>query len=133
LINSKLAKRIAWIMVLGLLMVLTSGAGAQEKGPFLWNGSHWPALSFDAKVGFIKGMGNLADMEMAWGGQGRVACISRAFVDELKTKTIEQIIQEVDKFYKEHPDKVEKSVIEVVLRKCTQVCPPEAGTQEKKK
>jgi hypothetical protein len=37
-----------------------------------------------------------------------------------------QIIQEVDKFYQENPGKLDTSVIEVVLRRCTKICSPEA-------
>ena len=46
--------------------------------------------------------------------------------DELKNKSISSIIQEVDKYYKENPGKMSTPVLEVVLRTCTSVCPPEA-------
>jgi hypothetical protein len=38
----------------------------------------------------------------------------------------------VDQFYKDNPDKLKTSVIEVVLRQCTTVCPPEMKSGEKK-
>jgi hypothetical protein len=114
-----------WSAAAAVLLLLSAGAVAQEA--FMWDGRHWPQLSFDAKVGFIKGVGNLADFEAA-AGKGRVPCVSRAFADELKTKTINQIIQEVDKFYQNNPGKADTTVIEVVLRRCTTLCPPEAPT-----
>jgi hypothetical protein len=84
-------------------------------------------------VGFIKGIGNLADFEVAASkGKGQAPCISRAFVDELQTKKIEEIVQEVDKYYQENPAKKETTVIEVVLRRCTSVCPPEEPAGGKK-
>jgi hypothetical protein len=46
-------------------------------------------------------------------------------VDDLKTRTVMQIIREVDKFYQDNPGKLDTPVIEVVLRRCTKVCPPE--------
>ncbi len=124
--------RMAWILGLIILFTLATGALAQEKG-FLWDGTHWTGLSFDAKVGYVKGVGNLADFEVGAGaGKGRGPCISRAFVDELKTKTVNQIIQEVDKYYQENPGKLNTSVIEAILRRLTSLCPPETA-QEKKK
>ena len=50
--------------------------------------------------------------------------MSRAFAKELKTKTVNQIIEEVDKFYKENPGKLSTSVLEVILIRCTTACPP---------
>jgi len=107
---------------LAVVLVLAGGALAQEKG-FLWDGNQWPQLSFDAKVGYVKGIGNLADFESA-ASKGKAACVSRALADELKTKTVNQIIEEVDKFYKENPGKLSTSVLEVILIRCTKACPP---------
>jgi hypothetical protein len=117
-------KRLA-IALAALAALSLWGVGAQAQVPFMWDGTHWPELSFDAKVGFIKGVGNLADFEVA-ASKGRSApCLSQAFVEELKTRSVNQIIQEVDKFYQENPGKKDMTVIEVVLRRCTSVCPPE--------
>jgi hypothetical protein len=74
----------------------------------------------------------MADFEVAAGGQGRAGCICKAFVDELKTKTVAQIVQEVDKYYQEKPENLKTSVIEVVLRRCTALCPPEPKAAGKK-
>jgi hypothetical protein len=46
-------------------------------------------------------------------------------VDDLKKRTVMQIVQEVDRYFKENPGKLNTSVIEVVLKRCTSVCPPE--------
>ena len=43
----------------------------------------------------------------------------------MKNKTVDQIIEAVDKFYKENPDKLKTSVLEVVLQRCTTICPPQ--------
>ena len=53
-------------------------------------------------------------------------CISKGFVDELKTKTIAQVIAEVDKFYKENPAKLDMPVVAVILQRCTKLCAPAA-------
>ena len=121
---------LAAVLLLGLA---ASGIAAPDKA-FLWNGENWQQVSLDGKVGYIFGIGNLADFEMAAvGGRGRPACISKVFVDDLKKKTVMQIVQEVDKYYQENADKLNTSVIEVVLRRCTSVCPPETSGGAKKK
>jgi len=124
------------ILVLGLALIctLTTGSLAQEKGKaFLWNGTHWAQVAPEGKAAYIFGIGNLADFEAGANPPGRLGCISRGFVDELKSKTVMEIVQVVDKFYQENPDKMQTSVIEVVLRRCTSLCPPESpgGAQKK--
>ena len=108
-----------------ILMAVTAGLTADQA--FLWNGDHWKQVPLDGKVGYIFGIGNLADFEVAaGGGRGRNACISRAFVADLKKRTVMQIVQEVDKYYQDNPGKLYTSVLEVVLQRCTTVCPAEA-------
>ena len=79
----------------------------------------------------LKGVGNLADFEAA-ASKGKAPCVSQSFAAELKTKTINQIIEEVDKFYQENPGKLSTSVLEVILIRCTKACPPgyEAGAKK---
>jgi len=114
------------LLALGLTIGgLVSGASAQAGKAFLWNGTHWQQVSEDGKIGYIFGIGNLADFEMKAAGGKKPACISRAFVDDLKARTVQQIVQEVDKFYRENPSKQDTSVIEVILQRCTKSCPGE--------
>ncbi len=123
----------ACILGLALILALATGAPAKEKG-FLWDGTHWQLLTNDTKVAYVKGMGNLADFEVGAGiGGGRAACISKAFVDELQTRTLGQVVEEVNKFYQDNSGKMNTPVIEVILRRCTKLCPPEAPIPEQKK
>ncbi len=115
-----------------VLVLLAAGPGAAQGRPELWNGTHWATMSPEIKVAYIKGIGNMADFEVAAAGAGRGPCISQAFVDELKHLTINQIIQEVDRFYQENADKRAMPVIEVVLRRCTKLCPPETPAKPAK-
>jgi hypothetical protein len=110
-----------------ILFALATAALAVDKG-FLWDGTQWKDMSTDIKVAYVKGIGNMADFENAAGGAGRAACISKGFVDELKTKTVSQVIAEVDKFYQENPTKLKMPVIAVILQRCTKLCAtPTAG------
>jgi hypothetical protein len=117
--KSKLLACVAGSLV---LLTLAAGALAVEKG-ILWDGKSWTKSSMDGKIGYIWGLGNLADFDVA-ASKGRSVCVSRAFVDELKNQTVLQVVQTVDKFYQDNPAKMDTSVIEVVLRQCTKVCPP---------
>ena len=118
----------AWVLVLVMLFALATAALAAEKG-FLWDGTQWKDMTSDIKVAYVKGIGNMADFETAAGGTGQPACISKGFAAELKTKTIAQVIAEVDTFYKENPAKLDLPVVAVILQRCTKLCAP---TAEKK-
>jgi citrate lyase alpha subunit len=108
-----------------MLFALATAALAAEKG-FLWDGTQWKDMTTDIKVAYVKGIGNMADFENAAGGAGQAACISKGFVAELKTRTIAQVIAEVDKFYKENPAKLDLPVVAVILQRCTKLCAPSA-------
>jgi hypothetical protein len=121
------------ILGLAVLLVLTTGAWA--KSPQLaWDGTQWKEFNKEVKVAYVKGVLNMASFETALGkASGTAPCVSRAFTEELKTKTLGQVIAEVDKFYKDHPGKMKTPVIEVVLQRCTKLClvPPPAGGKKK--
>lgn len=120
-----------WLTGLAILLALAGLALAQNQ-PEMWDGTHWKQFSKEIKVAYIKGIGNMADFEVAVSGKERAGCISAAFVDELKSKSIDKIIKEVDTYYKENPKKLDTSVVEVVLRRCTAVCKPKVATPKKK-
>lgn len=121
----------AAILGLVVLLALATGALAQSQ-PLAWDGTQWKEFNQAIKVAYVKGVLNMASFETAMGGAGRAACISRAFTEELKDKTLGQVIAEVDKFYKENPGKMKTPVIEVLMQRCTKLCPPEPTVKEKK-
>ena len=120
----------AWVLVLVMLFALGPAALAAEKG-FLWDGTQWKDMPTDIKVAYVKGIGNMADFETAGATSAKMPppCISKGFVDELKTKTIAAVIAEVDTYYKENPAKLDTPVIAVIMQRCTKLCAP---TAEKK-
>jgi hypothetical protein len=117
---------IACVSVLVMLLALATAALAAEKG-YLWDGTQWKDMTKDLKVAYVKGIGNMADFETAAAGSRPAPCISKGFVDELKNKTIDQVIAEVDKYYKENPGKMDMPVVAVILQRCTKLCAPTAG------
>ena len=117
---------------LALCFALATLSLAAEKG-FMWNGTHWKALRSDLKVAYIKGVGNMADFEAGAGAGGQAGCISKALVAELNSKPVSQVVQEVDKYYKDNPGKMNSPVLEVILRASTKLCPPESTAAPPKK
>jgi len=121
------------ILGLAVLLALATGALAQSQ-QLAWDGTQWKEFNQEIKVAYVKGVLNMASFETAMGAAGGTAlCVSRAFTEELKTKTLGQVIAEVDKFYKENPGKMKTPVIEVVLQRCTKLClvPAPAGGKKK--
>jgi hypothetical protein len=123
------------LLALALTLVLGTGTfAAMEKAEFI-NGAHWAKWSNQDKLVYIRGLSNWADFiteAQRERGKSSEFCISKVFVDELKTKSLGQIVTEVDAYYQENPQKLTTSVVEVILRRCTNACPPEAGAREKK-
>jgi hypothetical protein len=120
------------LLVLCFALAATCLAAGNDQG-YMWNGTHWKDLSPDLKIAYVKGIGNMADFEAAADNTGsRAACISKAFVAELKTKTVGQVVKEVDSYYKENPGKMSTTVVEVIMRRCTKLCPPETAAVKKK-
>jgi hypothetical protein len=122
-----------WLVGLALVLAVAGVALAQGTKAELWNGTHWKEFTKELKVAYIKGLGNMADFEVASSGRDRAGCISVGFVDELKGKTVDSIVADVDKYYKEKPDKMNTPVVEVVLRQCTALCKPQAPAAAPKK
>ena len=107
----------AILLVVGVMVgALAAAAPAVDTNQaFLWNGVHWQQVTTDGKAGYIFGIGNLADYEVAASKGRKLACISGAFVDDLKARTVMQIIQQVDRYYQDNPGKLDPLVIEVIL------------------
>jgi hypothetical protein len=100
---------------------------------FLWNGVHWQQVTMEGKAGYIFGIGNLADYEVAAAQGRKLAVVSQVFVDEMRKKTVMQIIQEVDRYYQGSPANLATPVIEVVLGQFTKRSPGAAPAGEAKK
>lgn len=123
------------LAALTLTLLLSAGTSAAMERAVLINGSYWTNWSDQDKLVYIRGLGNWADFvaeAQAQRGKTFEFCISKVLVNELKSLTLGQIVSKVDTYYRENPDKLSTSVIEVVLRRCTNVCPPEGGAKEKR-
>jgi len=107
-------------VIVGALLILSLSLPAlvlSQTGATLWDGTQWKDLPQETKIGYAKGVGNLADYEMAASGK-RTGVVCRALGEQWRNKNINAIVQEVDKFYQENPQKLSRPVIEVLLRCC---------------
>ncbi len=123
------------LLALALILALVAGAQAAAEQAQMINGYQWTNWSAQDKLVYIRGITNWADFLVAAYPQkarGSEFGMSKVFVDELKGKTLGQIVTDVDAYYKENPGKMDTSVVEVIIRRCTKVCPPEAGAKEKR-
>jgi hypothetical protein len=113
------------LLVVGVMAgALAAAAPAVDTNQaFLWNGVHWQQVTTDGKAGYIFGIGNLADYEVAASKDRKQVCVSRSFVDVMKTKTPLQIIQQVDQYYQDNPGKLDTLVIEVILGQLIKASP----------
>jgi hypothetical protein len=107
-----------------ILALVLPGLGQAQTAATLWDGSQWQDLPMEVKVGYIKGIGNLADYEKAVSGN-KAGLVTRALGDEWRAKSISQIVQEVDRYYQQNPQNKTMPVIEVVLRCCSGLNIPE--------
>ncbi len=122
--------KVAWITLLFLALAVPGLVQAQTKAT-LWDGTQWKDLTQETKIAYIKGVGNLADYETA-ASAARTGVVCKALGEQWRTKTISQIVQEVDKYYQGNPQKLTTPVIEVVLRCCSGLSMPEPKTSGKK-
>jgi hypothetical protein len=115
------------ILTLFLTLVLVTGSfAAMERAQFI-NGNQWTQWSNLEKLVYIRGVCNWADFitqaqSQRWKTTHEFS-MSKVFVDQLKNKSLGEIVSNVDAYYQNNPNNLNTSVIEVVLRRCTNVCP----------
>lgn len=119
----KKIKGIGLVVALLLTPLTVSPLGSQMQ-PFMLTGEHWQQLSYDNKVLYIKGVGNMADYETQIQSQGRSRCVSAVLVEELRNKNIGEVVKEIDRYYQDNPGTAAVPVIEVLMRKAIAACPP---------
>ena len=119
------------IALLGALLVLAlaGGAwGAMEKAEMI-NGVHWAQWSNQDKLLYIRGISNWVDFESAAQNQTQARTgkhwfsISMPLTNALKTKSLGQVVTDVDNYYRNNPGNLDVSVIEVIIRHCAKICP----------
>ena len=129
-----LIKRITLLTLVLVLVLTTAGALAAVEQAQMINGTHWTKWPQTDKLVYIRGLTNWADFIVAAQSQkGNTGeyCMSKVLVDALKSKTLGQIVTDVDSYYGKNPGKMSNSVIEAILRGATKICQPSAKEMKK--
>jgi hypothetical protein len=115
-------------VLLGLCLSLSLVVGAfaaMEKAELI-TGNQWTQWEERDKLVYIRGLGNWADFvneAQTRQGKSREFSLSRIFVNELRHKSLGQVVANVDAYYRQNPEKLNTTVIEAILRSSTAVCP----------
>ncbi len=125
----KLRGKMALLVPL-LVLVLAGGAwGAMDKAEMI-NGVQWAKWSDQDKMVYIRGICNWVDFDSAAQIQTQARTgkhwfsISMPLTNALKTKSLGQVVTDVDNYYRNNPGNLDVSVIEVIIRHCAKICPP---------
>ncbi len=124
-----LRRKMALLVPLLVVLVLASGAwGAIEKAEMI-NGVQWAQWPNQDKLVYIRGISNWVDFDAAAQKQTmkrtgkRWFSITIGLANVLKTKTLGQVVADVDNYYRDNPGKLDVSVIEVIIKHCAKMCP----------
>ncbi len=112
-----------------LVLALAGGAwGAMEKAEMI-NGVHWAQWSDQDKLVYIRGISNWVDFESAAQIQTQARSgkhwfsMSMPLAKALETKSLGQIVSDVNNYYQNNPGNLNVSVIEVIIRHSAKICP----------
>ena len=114
-------KRLTILLVPVLLVAFSAIAWAgQEKATDLTivTGEHWVGASVEQKRAYLFGVGNVLEIEQAMEGKDYASMRGRSIVpvllDGLTGIPIADLVMQLDKFYSDHPDQIDRPVIEVM-------------------
>ena len=83
----------------------------------LIQGTHWVESDEKAKIGYLYGLENFAEVEQAMHGDNVPAddaSLVPVLVRGLSGKSVEDVMEELDAFYAAHPEKLERPVLETI-------------------
>jgi hypothetical protein len=112
-----------------LVLVLATGVwGAMTKAALI-DGNQWTQWSYNDQLVYIRGISNWADFVTAARAQADKGkswgfSMSKCLTDALKTKTLGQVVGEVNAYYQASPGNLNASVVEVILKHSAKICPP---------
>jgi len=114
-------KRLTILLVPVLLVAFSAIAWAgQEKATDLTivTGEHWVGASVEQKRAYLFGVGNVLEIEQAMEGKDYASMRGRSIVpvllEGLSGIPIADLVMQLDKFYSDHPDQIDRPVIEVM-------------------
>jgi hypothetical protein len=120
--------RAALLAPLLVLLLATGVWGAAAKAQLI-NGNQWSEWTYTDKLVYIRGISNWVDFVTAARAQAVTGkswgfSMSQCLADALKSKTLGQIVADVNAYYQANPGNMNASVVEVILKNSAKICPP---------
>ena len=112
-----------------LVLALAAGAWGAVEQAVMINGTQWSQWSNQDKLVYVRGISNYVDFDTAAQMQTMKQkgkhwfSISIGMAKALKTKTLGQVVADIDNYYQNNPGNQGVSVIEVIFKHCAKMCP----------
>lgn len=110
-------KKLLALLLPVLLTVFGTTAWAAGDLEFV-NGEHWMSSSLEQKRAYLFGIGNVLELEQAMAGDDyearRGSSIIHVLLNGLSGVSIANMVTQLDKFYTDHSEQINRPVIEVM-------------------
>ena len=110
-------KKLLTLLLPVLLTVFGTTAWAAEDLVIV-TGEHWASSSLEQKRAYLFGIGNVLEVEQAMAGDDYESMRGRSIIpvllDGLSGVSIANIVTQLDKFYADHSEQINRPVIEVM-------------------
>ena len=110
-------KKLFTLLIPVLLAVLGATVWAAQDLVIV-NGEHWVGADLDEKRAYLFGVGNVLEIEQAMAGDDYGSLRGRSIVpvllEGLSGMSIADLVTSLDRFYADHPDQMNRPVLEVL-------------------
>lgn len=110
-------KKLSIILISFLFAVIYTASWAADDLTIV-NGQHWQGSSLQQKRAYLFGVGNILEIEEAMAGdkyeEKRGRSIVPVLLEGMSGTSIADMVTKLDKFYADHPEKINKAVIGVL-------------------
>jgi hypothetical protein len=105
-------------LFLSVLLAMTGFVAWAGDDLEIVTGEHWTDSSMEQRRAYLFGVGNMLEIEQAMAGDTYQSMRGRSVVpvllEGLSGVSISDIVVQLDKFYADHPDQLNRPVIEVL-------------------
>ncbi len=112
-------KKLSILLIFIFFTMLSTLVLAIQQDLDIVRGEHWVSSSLEQKRAFLFGVGNVLEIEQAMAGSDYKSMSGRSIVpvllEGLSGVSIADIVTQLDKFYANHPDQINESVIKVLF------------------
>lgn len=106
------------ILLIAFVFVMLNTSAWSADDLEIINGGHWVTSTMEQKRAFLFGIGNMLEIEQAMAGDHYEAMREHSIVpvllEGLSGISIADLVLQLDKYYDQHPQNMNKAVIEVL-------------------